>query len=87
LAPWLAKLPVKAGTGRLMVYCIHKILKIQNLKLKEMGVALLSEMNVSVADEDIEAIVDKASCYLAVRFPIEKAPTKRITEKRNCIHI
>ncbi|GJU86987.1 hypothetical protein Tco_1294533 [Tanacetum coccineum] len=87
LAPWLAKLPVKVGTGRLMVYCIHKILKIQNLKLKDMGVALLSEMNVSVADEDIEAIVDKASCYLAVRFPIEKAPTKRITEKRNCIHI
>ncbi|GJU54211.1 hypothetical protein Tco_1227925 [Tanacetum coccineum] len=45
-----------------------------------MGAALLSEMNVSVADEDIEAIVDKASCYLAVRFPIEKAPTKRITD-------
>ncbi|GKA20098.1 hypothetical protein Tco_0700087 [Tanacetum coccineum] len=58
-----------------------------------MGVALLSEMNVSVADEDIEGIVDKeiseatlngdekiAYCYLDVRFPIEKAPTKRITD-------
>ncbi|GJZ29475.1 hypothetical protein Tco_0574122 [Tanacetum coccineum] len=58
LATSLAKLPVKVGTGRLMVYCIYKM-KIQNLKLKEMGVALLSEMNVGVSDEDIEAIVDK----------------------------
>jgi hypothetical protein len=32
---------------------------LQNLKLKEMVVALLNEMDVSVSDEDIEAILDK----------------------------
>ncbi|GJU00596.1 hypothetical protein Tco_1110934, partial [Tanacetum coccineum] len=62
-------------------------------KLKEIGVALLSEMNVNVSDEDIEANLYKkildaalnedgkiASCYLAVPFPIEKDPTKKITD-------